>query len=364
MLNVLLFLFWMIILPSVIGSSLALLFHKKIVSLLNYLAGFLIMGGIFQLCSVHVIYERGSLSSVISRWQPIMLILFAISALFLCYNIIVKYKHNAIALHFPDYKQWISHKSLLICFFCIILQLLFAVCFTHIDDDDSRFIASAVIAAETDAMYTCHPITGESMTEFTDESYKDVTSPLTIFYALLSRLTSIHPTIIAHTLLPAILILIYYAILYHIGLFLFQSDLNKIGIFMAAVCFLNIWGFCSVYTPASFLLLRSWQGKSIVANIMIPFIFLCFMKLSKKYNDFYWWIALLLCMLFSCLCSGIGIALPIILVGISGLLLAIRKKKFSILLLSGLCCIPNMYYGLFYYKIMSSVLWLDWTLPF
>lgn len=358
--SILLFLFWFVLIPTMIGFGLTFLFKLKITNLfLSILIGFISMGALFQVIAVPNIYYHQTLSKVIFLWKISVYFLIALTMIGIVFKIFRK--KTSFRLSFLQVQK--DHTTLLLS--SIIVALVFlqigvvASCM-HLDNDDSRFIASSVIAYETDRMFTLHPVTGEVMENFVDEIYKDVTSPLTIYYALMARLTHIHPAVLAHTIVPILYLLFYYAIAYGIGLFLFPDSGKKAKLFVLLICIFNMLGCVTRYTTSSFLLLRLWQGKSMIANLSLPLIVYCFMRLSENYKDWYYWMILFMNMFFSCLCSGMGIALPLVLVGICSFILMIKHRKLLPLVLGVLCFAPNIAYGLLYYKIMSSVIWLTW----
>ena len=73
----------------------------------------------------------------------------------------------------------------------------------------------------------------------------------------------------AHTVLPLVLIPLTYYVFFLIGRRLLGARSVKLPIFMTIVSLMQIWGNSSIYTNATFFLTRTWQGKSVLANLVL-----------------------------------------------------------------------------------------------
>ena len=65
---------------------------------------------------------------------------------------------------------------------------------------------------------------------------------------------------------------------------LFKNDHKKAMIFLNILAVIYMFGDYSRYTNFVRLLYRTWQGKSLVANITIPFIWYVFIEYIGKEN--------------------------------------------------------------------------------
>ena len=93
---------------------------------------------------------------------------------------------------------------------------------------------------------------------------------------------------------------------------------------------------------------RIWQGKAILANIILPSIWLLFLKCVEENKGIINWLLLIITMLASCLVSSMGIPLAAITLGGLVVVFLVKDKKVSYLIKSGICVIPNIVYGLMY----------------
>ena len=96
----------------------------------------------------------------------------------------------------------------------ILFQMYMAYTHAFFDGDDAYYVAQAVIAEQTDVLYRILPYTGLT----TALDYRHALASLPIWEAYLARMTGIHPAIIAHSVLPLVLIPLTYLVYYRIGM--------------------------------------------------------------------------------------------------------------------------------------------------
>ena len=145
--------------------------------------------------------------------------------------------------------------------------------------------------------------------------------------------------------------------------------------FMALMALWQMFGNVSIYTTETFFLTRTWQGKSLAGNFIIPavfWIFLCLFreeerenlqriglaaktpsetKKQKKiqgWNNAGLWMMLTLLNLAAGASSSLAVLLSCALTVGLGVLLAIRSRRFRNLLYAGLSCALGGAYVLLY----------------
>ena len=215
-------------------------------------------------------------------------------------------------------------------FLCLLLYE-FYMAYTHLffDGDDAYYVVQSVISWETNTMYHYLPYTGGS----TSLDLRHAMAMFPMWVAYLARISTMHPTAVAHSFLPMLMIAL--------------SDL----------LLLQIWGNTSIYTPETFLMMRSWQGKSVFVNFIVPAVFLLFLRIYRvekgldvRSRQYYW--CMLLCVnLAAGLCSSMAIVLAAMLTGLCGLFIAVADRKWRILLRSAVCCIPTVVYVGIYFLL-------------
>ena len=219
-------------------------------------------------------------------------------------------------------------------------QLVMAVFTSSFDGDDAYYVVNSLITQETDTLYRILPYTGLS----TDLDLRHSMAVFPIWVAYLSRMTGIHATIVSHTILPFFLISITYGIYYQIGKKLLSEKKEMLPTYMILICGLHIFGNTSIYTNATFLIMRNWQGKSMLANVVIPAIFLVLLWLfeeekEQKEGKKVLWFLLFVLNIVAAMMSTASVFLNSLLIGIMALVLTVRKKDLSVLLRLFMCCI-------------------------
>ena len=237
----------------------------------------------------------------------------------------------------------------------LLVQLYMAFFYASFDGDDAYYVVESVLAVQTDTMNTILPYTGGSTTL----EVRHALAVITMWIAFIAKVSGVHATILAHTLLPMFLIPFTYLIYIEIGRMLFRKDPNKLPMFMIIMAVFQLFGHTSISTSETFFLTRTWQGKSMLANIAIPLILWLFLwigedleresrqklSVSKRLSP---WILMILVNMASGIYSSMGVMLGTILIGACSLILMIRYKKVSIAAMGAVTCIPNVLYFLVY----------------
>ena len=144
-------------------------------------------------------------------------------------------------------------------------QMYMAFAYASFDGDDAYYVVQSVLADQTGVLNRIRPYTGLS----TDLDIRHALATLPLWIAYVARMTGIHATIVAHTLLPLIFIPLTYYVFVQIGRKLFSDGSVKLPIFLTLVSIMQIWGNISIYTNETFFLTRTWQGKSVLANLIL-----------------------------------------------------------------------------------------------
>lgn len=240
----------------------------------------------------------------------------------------------------------------------ILFQMYMAYTHEFFDGDDAYYVAQSVIAEQTDVLYRILPYTGLS----TSLDIRHALASLPIWEAYLSRVTGIHPTIIAHSVLPLILIPLTYLVYYRIGMRLFKGGFRKTAVFLILVSLLQIFGNTSIYTNATFFLMRTWQGKSVLCNLVLLTAVWSLLRLwetgadgeQKGKKQAGWWLLMAANNVTAAMATTMGAFLLGLFIAITGLVLAVRQKRPGRLIPLAATCIP----GLIYLGIYAAVVFL------
>lgn len=338
-----------------------------------WLLGSLFSWALFQLVSVPLIFMRQKLSIAIFLWLSLLLLLslfFFLSAKNQR-NAKASFSFSRAAQAFGKENKSIKAASAnrtkegsLFEKLCLLLLLLAGIliigfqCYhyifmMHTDADDSRFIASAVDAVRRDYMLIVTPATGEYTVIYQD-ILKDGVSPWMMYIAALCKPFSIHPAIAAHTILPSYFLMMGYAVYFLIGLQLNEHSYLKALFFVDLAALILLFYGGSSHSMGSVILVRIWQGKAILAAIMIPFFFAYFIRIYQDMDNRRQLWCLLLIDQASCLLSGMGIFFAGFLIGGLGLTEMLMSRKWSHLPIYLISCLPSVIYCVFKYAYMYS----------
>ena len=315
----------------------------------TYISGFLILLATFQLLTVPIVFmDPWGFDKVVKFFTLLLTLLTG-------FGIIQ-------ALHFwrakgrifnPGNYFWKKSKMEMVqwgmVFALIFFQLFMAVTHASFDGDDAYYVAHSLATQETDTLYRVLPYTGRST--YLDMRHSMAVFPLWISY--IARMTGIHATVLSHTILPVFLIPLTYLIYYEIGRKLFKEKQECLPAYMILVCILHIFGNVSIYNNATFLLMRTWQGKSILSNIVIPAIFMVLLWIfdgepDKRGTRNGMWFLLFVLNIVAAMMSTASVFLNTLLLVVMALVFWLQEKNIKILFKTAVCCIPCVVYALMY----------------
>lgn len=348
---------WLILIPFSMGLLPAMLMNREDQTPgCIFVFGYLVMFALFELIgipvAITVTYHSFSLLSNI----------FAAAALLLsALGVIAALKKNKkgdslILFDRENLKAYDLEEKLYFLLFFLLVGFQLYMVFTRasFDGDDAYYGVQGLIAQQQDTLYRINPYTGRSSP--LDERH--VMALIPVWEAFVGRMSGIHATIIAHSVAPLVLLPLTYLVYFQIGKKLFPGRYGLLPVFMIIMALFQLFGNVSIYTNETFLLTRTWQGKSVAGNVMIPAVFWIFLCLFERSGNeegdtkasgqkaFY---LLLACLnLAAGISSSLAVLLTSLLTAGLGVLFAIRKRKFSILIKAGLTCIPGALYVLTY----------------
>jgi hypothetical protein len=339
LMNILLIILWNVMIPSLIGYLVTHFMKKEDRDniALNYVIGLIAVFGIFEPITLVAIYLKFSLTLLTNIMMFIWIVLSLVS-------IIINYKRflgivKRAPQVFGSFNIFMAGALLL-----ILIQGYVYMEYEHIDDDDAFFVATATTAVEKNNLYVNSAYSGGV---YGGLPTRYILSPFSIYYAVMNKLTGIHATIYAHLYLPIIILVFVYMIYYIWGRALFHNS-RSIGMFLFLIGILNIFGNYSEFTTQSFLLLRLWQGKAVLAAGIIPFLLYVCYKLLKEEKQGAMWVVLFLTSSAASLVSSMGIFLAPLAIGCWGLVNLIQTRKIKKTFFYMVCCLPCIICGIIY----------------
>lgn len=304
-----------------------------------WLSGWMMMFAVFEVLVVPFIVREASFSMAIQCYTVVIGIL-AVLFLFLGRSTVPaclrKWKEAR-----PD---WGQAMIMFLVLTLIILQLIFAFYMQYLDGDDSFFVATSLTSQHTDTMYRFTPYYGANG----GLDIRHALSPEPIFMAWLSEVSGIHVTIICHSYISILFLILMYCIYGQVGSQLFPLQRKNRWLFLL---FLNIWylfGNVSIYAAESFAYTRTWQGKAMFPNLMVPLLFLWLLYMAKNEMDVGEWSMLFVIILCTVFTISTGIFTVPILLLLAAVIMAVVQKRAFLILQTGACLVPSLFFGLLY----------------
>lgn len=353
------------IIPLCVGMIPVNLIESRHRSLgVTYIAGFLSTLAVFQIISVPIVIMEDKGFRIIVPLFTILIILLSVVGIYMTWRTSRKESFSGEGEILPFFflfkkgegewsvkKMWnkeTREEGVLWLFVLILIgyQMFMAFTMTSFDGDDAYYVVQSLLTDETDTLYRIRPYTGLS----TGMDLRHSLAVFPIWIAYVARISGIHATIIAHSVLPLVLIPVTYWIYLEIGKKLLRKDRHKLPVYMIFICIMQIFGNVSIYTNATFFLTRTWQGKSLLANIVLPAIVWLELWIfdSDNYDKEYrigLWILLVLTNFVAAMSSTASVFLAAMLIGVTGLVMGIREKNIQIPLRLMISCVPLVIYG-------------------
>lgn len=330
------------------------------------LYGYLVMFSVFFVTALPVIlidYKKFDLLVVIYSAELVVLTSFGIYVFARATQQFVKKKQSFSFSKFMK-KYDLTAKIIWVLFGATLLFQMYKVhVMTSFDGDDAFYVSVANLANQTGEMYYFNPYTGKAM----GIDLSHAIAPFPIWIAYLSRVFKIHASVVAHEILPMVMLPLTYYVYFLIGERLFYKRKECIPVFMLFISLMQIFGNVSIYTRETFFLTRTWQGKAMYSNLIMLLQFYIVLSLSvrqhqewkkakqqnEQQNNVYTlkivfeskrdlWILLPLINISACLMTALSAAISCIFFGITGLVIAVYHRNFKDFIKLMLCCIPYL----------------------
>lgn len=247
----------------------------------------------------------------------------------------------------------IKGKKPLIIIICLLvaIQMIFTTISYKENADDSYYVSLSLTNIDSNAVYMTEPSMGEEVEGKVPFDATELIPTFELQIAIWAKLFSISPTIICHSLLPMIVIMISYIAYYYLAQTFFKDEkYAQIFLIILAIIFL-FTGFSNRFRPG-YLLTRTWQGKVLFLNIGLTIIIASLIKIDKELNkkDI---ITLMLANLFSLSLSSTAIYIIPFAYMSFGILKLIQRKWKDILYLI-ISFIPMIIYVIILFILIKS----------
>lgn len=223
--------------------------------------------------------------------------------------------------------------------------------------DAAYYVGIANTAVYTDTLQKYSPYTGAALGKF---MARYVFSCFPLHNAFISRMTGIPVIIQAKTVMAVANALIANMLYYQIGRCLFREKSRKwADIMVAFLCVIQL--FCdTIYQPGTFFFTRLYEGKAILANLVLPMILYCSLRNYRNDREKAPWIYLFLCNLAAVSFSGSAMIAAFAGSAVTVPLILLRRR-FRLAVPYILCQLPVVCWFAAYYLSKTGVISLKIT---
>lgn len=232
----------------------------------------------------------------------------------------------------------------------VLIQLVMRFVHGVTDGDDAYYLADVNLILTSGNLFGVHPYTGLPFANGID--YRHILAGMPAYEAMIAKIFHIHSMVASHLVLADVFIVLHYCIMINIGRIILKDKKNYVPVFGCMMVIFNIYGGTTLYTNETFFLTRTWQGKSILANIVIPSLFLLELMLFetelKDKTKTYFYVVIAAILFAGASCTTMSVAFLPILVGMSSLVMFFGQKKRLEPVWSIIACLPALAVGVIY----------------
>lgn len=331
-----------------LGSAFLKLVRKKENSaVLAVISGYLLYFAVFEIIALPMVLSLKPLSTLAKVWG-ILLAAAVAAALIWCFSDWSQQMRRILSV-FKEHKGF-----LILLLACIGIQCLMGMLYSDNSADAAYYVGTVNTAVYTDTMGRFNPYTGAPISHF---SARYIFSCYPMHNAVVCALTGIHPLIQTKTIMAAVNIFLSNLIVYEIGLKMFKNHKVKADLMVCFVCLIHLFS-NTIYTDGTFLLTRSYEGKSILANIIFPMVLYCAIRLYQDEKEKFLWGLAFLTSVSAITFTGSSIILLIALsAGFLPVIVVRKKGKLFFPLL--ICMMPNFLYLAVYFLCRAQIIILN-----
>lgn len=292
-----------------------------------FLCGWLVMFSSFEVVAIPFIILKKSYSVLIMLYSGVILLLLILS----CFSGRTMWKKLYHRYRFMALKHRINQQGYKVIyllgwflFFAVVMaQVYMAVFYEYYDGDDSYYLAVPLMSDKFDSMYLRDPYTGYNY----NLDIRHALSPTPLFIGWLSKASGIHPTIISHSVLSVVWLLLMYLVYSELSKYLFRKLEQYRPWFLVLLSIWYLFGNVTISTAETFIMTRTWQGKGLLAGVLIPCVFLCFFLFTEKEVSKGSWIFFIMVCISSVFATSVSFMLITTMAGLAVIFIGIYRSK-------------------------------------
>lgn len=242
---------------------------------LTVVMGFFVYYSLFTLFAVPMCYRWRPLSMLSAWWMSAVLIVTVVSVIFA--------RGYLRELILQSIKAICNAKLFMTGAVLLILTEILIVHFSYqFTLDAAYYVANVSTSVQTNTMNIYDPYTGDWQDHF-EMRYFFATYPLQD--AVVCAITKIPALLQTKTIMAAVVIILTNILYYMIGKELMGEDKKLRTLLMMFFAGIANFFFATIYTTSAFLLTRTYEGKSILGNVILPAILYLYIRIYKGYME-------------------------------------------------------------------------------
>ncbi len=257
--------------------------ERRFSGTLSVITGFFLYYILFEAACIPIILLYRPLHVLSFIWGGIMVAVFIISTV-INHKIWMSFFRETV-----DFLRRNPGFAIFSALLIVISSVIIINCY-QFTLDAAYYVGTANTTLFTDSINIYDPYTGMWQDHF---EMRYFFANYAVNDAVMCYFTGFHPLIWTKTVMEAVVIVLNAMVMYRLGRALFGEDLTKTGIFMFFAMFICFF-YSTIYTYADFFVTRTYEGKTILGSVVLPLIFLVYIKLLKNHKDIFLWLLLLL----------------------------------------------------------------------
>lgn len=293
--------------------------------------GFFAYYALFAVVCLPIMLTYRPLSLLSRIWFFFVIVIFAISAVLNAKKWINSVK--SIRSEFV-----LSKGIFLTVIILVIVQILLVACTYNFTLDAAYYVANVSTSVDTNMINVYDPFTGAWQDHF---ELRYVFATYSIHDAVICQLTGIPALVETKTVMASIVMIIVNLLYVWICRFLFGDNKKQKLIMYTSMIIVNLM-FITLYTPANFLMTRTYEGKAIVGNIAVVAVFVMYMITVRYGMGIKEWLMLfVICLGTTTVSSTANMLIPAQLCVLFGPYI-LKNKQFKMIPRIIICMIPSV----------------------
>ncbi len=325
--------------------------ERRLSATLSVITGFFLYYILFEAICIPVMMLLRPLSLLAKIWSSVLILLSLLSVIINRKRFAGLFSETLIFIR--KHRVFVTVMTLL-----ILAEALMIIRAYHFTYDAAYYVGTASTSLFTDTIKIYDPYTGMWQDHF---EMRYFLSNYAVNDAVMCYLLNLHPLLWTRTVMEGTVVMLTGFVTYRLGRALFNEDLEKTGLFIFFSLFASFF-FSTIYTPQEFLVTRTYEGKTVLGDFVLPLLILVYIKLLSDHRDAFSWMLLLMISLGSpVLSNSAGMLIPAAL-AVYMLPLTLIKKDPKILIKTGGLMIPPLFTVILYVLYVKGF-FVIYTMP-